>query len=452
MKRILDYFLVKHNKESLIIRNKAKTLVVINLVGSVFVFAFFVLNVRSNLDQNDFGKILLPFILFLFFIINLFLIRKLSFKIAGSVFASSIIFIESLGVLLNNHHTSDLSTYLSGFYMMMVMLSLGALFSTKWILLLNALFVYITVFVIFFTSKNLYTPEILLQAQRALTFYIFGLTAMVIIFFLLLRITEKSTDIELDNIVQITKKNKNLSFLLEKISESSNLQKSLRKKVLSNTKQLHSAMNEQIFGMNEISKNVNEILTSIQISAEHAQHTITDVNKILSFVKSSEQSFKITSQKVHAIFEKIEVISEIAKRTDFLAINAAIEASRAGEKGKGFSVVSSEIRKLAESSQFAASEIISFVKETISVTDESEKYLLSLISEMYEVADAIKLIVSDIIQQKESVSQINDIVLSVNNNSLANFNVYENLQNSMNILSENAKKMEKLAEINKKGF
>jgi len=92
------------------------------------------------------------------------------------------------------------------------------------------------------------------------------------------------------------------------------------------------------------------------------------------------------------------------------------------------------------------------VKETISVTDESEKYLLSLISEMYEVADAIKLIVSDIIQQKESVSQINDIVLSVNNNSLANFNVYENLQNSMNILSENAKKMEKLAEINKKGF
>lgn len=49
MKKIFDYFLVKNNEESLIIRNKAKTLIAINLVGSVFVFAFFILNVRSNI-------------------------------------------------------------------------------------------------------------------------------------------------------------------------------------------------------------------------------------------------------------------------------------------------------------------------------------------------------------------------------------------------------------------
>jgi len=152
---------------------------------------------------------------------------------------------------------------------------------------------------------------------------------------------------------------------------------------------------------------------------------------------------------VHAIFEKIGVINEIAKRTDLLAINAAIEASRAGEKGRGFSVVSGEIRKLSENSQVAASEIISFVKETIHVTDESEKYLLLLISEMYEVADAIKLIVNDIIQRKENVSLINDIVTAVNNNSLANFDVSGNLKDSMRILSENAKQMDKLSQINK---
>ncbi len=449
MKKIFDYFLVKNNEESLIIRNKAKTLIAINLVGSVFVFAFFILNVRSNLDQNDLGKTFLPFVLFIFFIINLFLIRYLSFKIAGSTFATSIIFIESLGVLLSNHHTSDLSTYLSGFYMMMVMLSLGALFSNKWILLLNALFVYITVFIIFFTSKDLYTPEILIEAKRALVFYVFGLTALVIIFFLLLNITEKSTQTEVNNVNQITKKNNDMFFLLKKISESTNLQKTLRKKVLANTDQLNSAMNEQILGMNEISKNVNEILTSIQKSAENAQITISNVNNILASVKKSEQSFRITSQKVHAIFEKIGVINEIAKRTDLLAINAAIEASRAGEKGRGFSVVSGEIRKLSENSQVAASEIISFVKETIHVTDESEKYLLLLISEMYEVADAIKLIVNDIIQRKENVSLINDIVTAVNNNSLANFDVSGNLKDSMRILSENAKQMDKLSQINK---
>jgi methyl-accepting chemotaxis protein len=289
----------------------------------------------------------------------------------------------------------------------------------------------------------------LIEAKRALVFYVFGLTALVIIFFLLLNITEKSTQTEVNNVNQITKKNNDMFFLLKKISESTNLQKTLRKKVLANTDQLNSAMNEQILGMNEISKNVNEILTSIQKSAENAQITISNVNNILASVKKSEQSFRITSQKVHAIFEKIGVINEIAKRTDLLAINAAIEASRAGEKGRGFSVVSGEIRKLSENSQVAASEIISFVKETIHVTDESEKYLLLLISEMYEVADAIKLIVNDIIQRKENVSLINDIVTAVNNNSLANFDVSGNLKDSMRILSENAKQMDKLSQINK---
>lgn len=106
------------------------------------------------------------------------------------------------------------------------------------------------------------------------------------------------------------------------------------------------------------------------------------MERIKTTVTESGERIKQLGEQSKAIGEIIQVIDDIAEQTNLLALNAAIEAARAGEHGKGFAVVADEVRKLAERSGKATKEIANLIISIQKGTDNAVSAMEKGISEV----------------------------------------------------------------------
>jgi len=222
-----------------------------------------------------------------------------------------------------------------------------------------------------------------------------------------------------------------------KLASSSNEMNLISRTVAEGANKQAASAEEVSSSMVEMSSNVSQNSANALKTDKIAQITVDDMKKL-----SSESELSL--QYIREISQKINIVNDIAFQTNLLALNAAVEAARAGDHGKGFSVVASEVRRLAERSKSAADEIIKLAKDCVAITEKAHVMMNELIPEIQKTSSLIKEIASSSFEQNSGATQINGAISELNNviqeNSIAADKLAEyaiNMQSEADELKEN---------------
>ena len=219
---------------------------------------------------------------------------------------------------------------------------------------------------------------------------------------------------------------------------------------LKGSEEQRSRAGENATAMEQMSATVFEVAKNASDSAENAEQATKEAlagSKIVERVVDSVNHLKVEADKLGTEMQELgnqavsignvlNVITDIADQTNLLALNAAIEAARAGEAGRGFAVVADEVRKLAEKTMSATKEVegailsiqdsskasitsmeqtARVVQETTGLTDEAGAALRNILNLVDSVADQVRSIASAAEEQSAASEEINRGTTEINN-------------------------------------
>jgi methyl-accepting chemotaxis protein len=184
----------------------------------------------------------------------------------------------------------------------------------------------------------------------------------------------------------------------------------------SETEQVATAMNEMTATVQDVAVNINHTANSADQANEQTrqgsqivQRAINQINRLADQVENSSQTINELEQHSEAINTVLDVIKGIADQTNLLALNAAIEAARAGEQGRGFAVVADEVRTLAGRTRESTDEINEMIeklqtgsREAVTVMNQSRDEAKSAVELATQTGTALSTIT-------EAVGKINEM-------------------------------------------
>jgi len=240
-----------------------------------------------------------------------------------------------------------------------------------------------------------------------------------------------------------------------------------------------TAMNEMNATVQEVARNAS---AASAVSAETRANAESGANIVENALQSIGQVHKVSlalkgdmttlNQHAQAITQIMNVISDIADQTNLLALNAAIEAARAGEAGRGFAVVADEVRKLAEKTMASTNDVgnaisaiqgsagqsvaamdkaLAEVEKATELAKQSGEALQGIVTKVEESADQVSAIATASEQQSATSDEINQSIVSVNEMSSQTAQAMGEASRAVSELARQAERMSELISEMKRG-
>ncbi len=227
-----------------------------------------------------------------------------------------------------------------------------------------------------------------------------------------------------------------LNETIKKIIDTTSALSSGAEQIRSSSQSVATGANEQAVSLEEISASIEQITTSAQQNSTNsikAKEVAESTKNKAGQVQNASDEAVVMMQ---TIAEKIYLIQDIAKKTDILAINASIEATRAKEEGKGFRAVATEVRKLAENSAQVATLLIDYVKKLSESVQRSGLLLHEALPDLEKTKELVEFISISSQEQLSGIQQVSAAITQLNNVTQNNSASAEEMASSSILFSE----------------